>query len=69
MKELVSTSNAQLFPEFRADEYWSRVKRRLAAGDFSDFKNDEKDDLWVIFDEKDAEGNYITHPITSEEEF
>ena len=69
MKELVSTSNAQLFPEFRADEYWSRVKRKMAAGDFSDFKNDQKDDLWVIFDEKDAEGNYITHPITSEEEF
>jgi len=41
----------------------------MAAGDFSDFKNDQKDDLWVIFDEKDAEGNYITHPITSEEEF
>lgn len=68
MKQISSVSGGLLFPEFRAEDYWNNVKGNLKQGIFTDFKNELKDDLWVIF-EKDANGEYITHPITTEEEF
>ena len=68
IKQMRSINDQLLFPEFRADEYWKNVKGNLKQGIFTDFKNELKDDLWVIFD-KDENGEYITHPITTEEEF
>jgi hypothetical protein len=54
-----------VFPIFDKKNYWDHVKVDMKKGDFSRLE----DYIPFIFDEKDSEGNYITHPIETEEEF
>lgn len=65
IKELKNLDDKNVFPIFDKKNYWDHVKVDMKRGDFSRLK----DYIPFIFDEKDSEGNYITHPIETEEEF
>lgn len=67
MQELKSLDNKNVFPIFNKDNYWNNIRGELRDGNWNSDKI--KDFIPYIFDEKDSEGNYITHPITTEEEF
>lgn len=65
IKEMRNPDGNLLFPLFDQDNYWNEVKKELQEGNFNHFFKDYQQ---YIF-EKDAEGNFITHPIDSDEEF
>lgn len=65
IKELKSLDDKNVFPIFNRDNYWNHVKGELKTGKYDKLK----DYIPYIFDEKDSDGNYITHPIETEEEF
>lgn len=68
IKEMKSIDDKNVFPIFRKDEYWNHVRKDLQEGNFGE-NSKVKDFVPYIFDEIDSEGNYITHPINTEEEF
>jgi hypothetical protein len=65
IKELKNLDDKNVFPIFDKKNYWNHVKVDMKKGDFSRLE----DYIPFIFDEKDSEGNYITHPIETEEDF
>ena len=69
ISELKSLDDKHVFPIFNKQNYWDHVKGDLMRGDFTSKDSKVKDFVPYIFDEKDVDGNYITHPINTEEEF
>lgn len=68
IKELKSLDDRNVFPIFNKQNYWDHVKKDLKEGNFGPDSH-LRDYVSYIFEEKDSEGNYITHPIDTEEEF
>lgn len=68
ISELKSLDDKNVFPIFNKKNYWDHVRGDLMRGDFTSKDSKVKDFVPYIF-EKDFDGNYITHPIDTEEEF
>ena len=66
MQELKSLDDSNVFPIFIKDNYWDHVKGELREGNWESKKI--KGLIPYIF-KKGPDGNYETHPITTEEEF
>jgi hypothetical protein len=66
--EMKNLDDKNVFPIFNKENYWNHVRGDLKNGNFGP-DSKVKDFVPYIFTEKDDAGNYITHPIDTEEEF
>jgi len=64
--EMKNLDDKNVFPIFNKENYWNNVRGDLRSGNFGP-DSKVKDFVPYIFNEKDGAGNYITHPIDTEE--